>query len=372
MALPQAMTERRRLVPMEMRDVKQAGDRTRLALLTIALLVAGSIFSMLFSVTTGASDASIVDVIANMAGSEAALSARDRIIIFDIRLPRTILGFLIGASLAVSGTVIGPVPQSAGRSRPRRRLLRRKLRRGRHDRARRRSCSPARSASRHLRAARGCLRRRPRHDAAALQDRHPPRPDLGRHDAACRHRARRACARAYRPADLHGERPAAARPDLLEHGLACRRHMDEDRRRRPDRASVLHRPPLHGPRPQCHHARRGRRLSHGRSRPAAEERRDRRRRSRNWRFRRRQRRHRLRRHRRAAYPAHGDRAGSPLPAAGRSPSRRLAADLRRRAGAHPGRPGRTADRHHHRSGRWSLLPVDPAEAAFAPCPVSDL
>ncbi|NKL81043.1 FecCD family ABC transporter permease [Rhizobium leguminosarum] len=107
MALPQAMMERRRRFPMaDIREIRQAGDRTRLALLTIALLVVGSVFSMLFSVTTGASDASILDVISNMAGSEAALSTRDRIIIFDIRLPRAILGFLIGASLAVSGTVM--------------------------------------------------------------------------------------------------------------------------------------------------------------------------------------------------------------------------------------------------------------------------
>ncbi|MGB8290945.1 MAG: iron ABC transporter permease, partial [Rhizobium ruizarguesonis] len=107
MALPQAMTERRRPFPMpDIREIRQAGDRTRLALLAIALLVVGSVFSMLFSVTTGASDASILDVISNMAGSETALSTRDRIIIFDIRLPRAILGFLIGASLAVSGTVM--------------------------------------------------------------------------------------------------------------------------------------------------------------------------------------------------------------------------------------------------------------------------
>jgi iron complex transport system permease protein len=36
-----------------------------------------------------------------------------------------------------------------------------------------------------------------------------------------------------RTAGLHGQRPAAARPDLLGHGLACRRHMDEDRGGRP-------------------------------------------------------------------------------------------------------------------------------------------
>ncbi|AIC28621.1 iron-siderophores/B12/hemin ABC transporter permease protein [Rhizobium etli bv. mimosae str. IE4771] len=107
MALPQAMTQRgRRFAMAEIGETRRAGDRTRLAVLAIALLVAGSAFAVLFSVTTGASDASILDVIGNMTGSEAALSARDRIIIFDIRLPRTILGFLIGASLAVSGTVM--------------------------------------------------------------------------------------------------------------------------------------------------------------------------------------------------------------------------------------------------------------------------
>ena len=34
------------------------------------------------------------------------LSARDRIIIYDIRLPRVVLGVLIGAALAVSGAVM--------------------------------------------------------------------------------------------------------------------------------------------------------------------------------------------------------------------------------------------------------------------------
>ncbi len=54
----------------------------------------------------------------------------------------------------------------------------------------------------------------------------------------------------------------------------------------------------------------------------------------------------------------------------RSSARRLSADLRGCPGAHPGRPGRAADRHHHRGGRRPILPVDPAEAAFAPCSVS--
>jgi iron complex transport system permease protein len=106
MAVSEAMMENRRSFSAAFRRPRQAGDRTELALLGIAFLVVASVFALLFSITTGASDASILDVIRNMAGSETALSARDRIIIFDIRLPRAILGFLIGGSLAVSGAVM--------------------------------------------------------------------------------------------------------------------------------------------------------------------------------------------------------------------------------------------------------------------------
>jgi iron complex transport system permease protein len=86
----------------------RAGDRSQLALLVIALLIGGAIFSLLFSVTTGASNASFLDVARSVVTgkSEGVLSARDRIIIFDIRMPRAILGFLIGASLAVSGAIM--------------------------------------------------------------------------------------------------------------------------------------------------------------------------------------------------------------------------------------------------------------------------
>ncbi|WP_113000942.1 FecCD family ABC transporter permease [Rhizobium sp. Root1203] len=98
--------ERARLSPARLRERHMAGDRRPLALLTIALLALGSVLSLLFSVTTGASDASFLDVIANVAGSADALNVRDRVIIFDIRMPRAILGFLVGGSLAVSGAVM--------------------------------------------------------------------------------------------------------------------------------------------------------------------------------------------------------------------------------------------------------------------------
>ncbi|QFY62430.1 iron ABC transporter permease [Rhizobium grahamii] len=92
--------------PTMLRESHRAGNRAPLALLVIVLLLAGSILSLLFSVTTGASDASFLDVVINVTGSGDALNARDRIIIFDIRMPRAILGFLVGGSLAVSGAVM--------------------------------------------------------------------------------------------------------------------------------------------------------------------------------------------------------------------------------------------------------------------------
>lgn len=87
----------------------RAGDRSQLALLVIAALGVAAIFALFFSITTGASNASAFDVIHDMIRRgtvESALSVRDHVIIFDIRLPRAILGFLIGAALAVSGAIM--------------------------------------------------------------------------------------------------------------------------------------------------------------------------------------------------------------------------------------------------------------------------
>lgn len=86
------------------------GDRSARAKLTIAALTLALLLVALFSLTAGASDASAWDVVFGWAASgseaDAALSARDRIIVYDIRLPRVILGVLIGAALAVSGAVM--------------------------------------------------------------------------------------------------------------------------------------------------------------------------------------------------------------------------------------------------------------------------
>ena len=81
------------------------GDRSARARLAILVLGAVLVATFLFSLTWGASDASALSVVEDWLGL-GELSARDRIIIYDIRLPRTIMGVLIGAALAVSGATM--------------------------------------------------------------------------------------------------------------------------------------------------------------------------------------------------------------------------------------------------------------------------
>ncbi|WP_082074863.1 FecCD family ABC transporter permease [Martelella endophytica] len=87
---------------------RATGDRSRIAVATIFVLAVVSMAVLLISVATGASDASVFDVARAIltGGADDALAARDRIIIFDIRLPRAVMGFLVGASLAVCGTAM--------------------------------------------------------------------------------------------------------------------------------------------------------------------------------------------------------------------------------------------------------------------------
>lgn len=85
-----------------------AGDRSALARLVILLLCVLLALTMLFSLASGASDASAMAVVRGwlFGAADDALSVRDRIIINDVRLPRVVLGALVGASLAVSGAVM--------------------------------------------------------------------------------------------------------------------------------------------------------------------------------------------------------------------------------------------------------------------------
>ncbi len=61
----------------------------------------------LLSLTAGASDASALAVIHDLLFREVdGLAAYERIVILEIRLPRAVLGMLIGAALAISGAVM--------------------------------------------------------------------------------------------------------------------------------------------------------------------------------------------------------------------------------------------------------------------------
>lgn len=84
------------------------GDRTGVARLALAGLVLLLVAAMGLSLFTGASDASLLRLIdAWFSGTtDDPLLVRDRLVYFDIRLPRMLLGMLIGAGLAVSGVVM--------------------------------------------------------------------------------------------------------------------------------------------------------------------------------------------------------------------------------------------------------------------------
>jgi iron complex transport system permease protein len=86
-----------------------AGDRQGLALVIIAGLVLLLLVAAFISLTTGASGASFLNLIAAWLG-DPAISAqelqRDQTIIMAIRLPRLLMGILVGAALAVSGAVM--------------------------------------------------------------------------------------------------------------------------------------------------------------------------------------------------------------------------------------------------------------------------
>ncbi|HEY4200694.1 MAG TPA: iron ABC transporter permease [Devosiaceae bacterium] len=90
-------------------QVRPAGDRSRLAVLTIAGLALLLVVMALISITTGASGTSGWSVVESWFGLADAADPsvlRDHVIIYDIRLPRLALGMLVGAALSVSGVVM--------------------------------------------------------------------------------------------------------------------------------------------------------------------------------------------------------------------------------------------------------------------------
>ena len=97
----QTMDRKERLVD------QNSGDRSKLARISVFLLLIALIMTIVWSMTSGASDASVFAVLKGLffSNEAAGISARDNIIIFDIRLPRIYMGELVGAALAVYGAV---------------------------------------------------------------------------------------------------------------------------------------------------------------------------------------------------------------------------------------------------------------------------
>jgi iron complex transport system permease protein len=98
MALPRAPETTARRPVLHARALRARGSLLLLALFLVA--------SALVSLTAGASDASTTAVLAHYLGFNTTMTARDLLIVEQIRLPRVFLGMLVGAALAVSGAIM--------------------------------------------------------------------------------------------------------------------------------------------------------------------------------------------------------------------------------------------------------------------------
>ena len=84
---------------------RHPGDRSHKALALAFVLLALLVFAGVLSLAVGASGVSLWDAARAMVSAQD-MAPRDRIVLFDIRLPRTVMGMLVGAALAVSGAVL--------------------------------------------------------------------------------------------------------------------------------------------------------------------------------------------------------------------------------------------------------------------------
>ncbi|MEM9350685.1 MAG: iron ABC transporter permease [Pseudomonadota bacterium] len=89
----------------EARTRGRSGDRAVLARLVTLLMIVVMAVVAVAALAIGATDTSLWGAIGDiLTGRE--LDNRERIIIFDIRLPRLVMGMMVGAALAVSGAVM--------------------------------------------------------------------------------------------------------------------------------------------------------------------------------------------------------------------------------------------------------------------------
>lgn len=82
-----------------------AGDRSQAARrLTLWLMVA-LVATCLVGLGNGSSDTSLMQVLSDLTAGQD-VTAIDRVVLWDIRLPRVLLGCLVGAALAMSGAIL--------------------------------------------------------------------------------------------------------------------------------------------------------------------------------------------------------------------------------------------------------------------------
>ncbi|MEQ1404332.1 iron ABC transporter permease [Neorhizobium sp. Rsf11] len=83
-----------------------SGDRTQQGVLVLILLAAILFVACLISLGVGPTGVGLRDLWAYATGNAASLSTQERVILEAVRLPRTALGLLVGAGLAVSGAMM--------------------------------------------------------------------------------------------------------------------------------------------------------------------------------------------------------------------------------------------------------------------------
>ncbi|POF28383.1 FecCD family ABC transporter permease [Roseibium marinum] len=96
------------------RPEASSGNREPLARAAIALLVVLALVTMLGSLAIGPIAIPVLELLPHMpgrvlaasAGAPEGVSVRDWIVVMEIRLPRVVLGALVGAALAVAGAVM--------------------------------------------------------------------------------------------------------------------------------------------------------------------------------------------------------------------------------------------------------------------------
>jgi iron complex transport system permease protein len=90
---------------LPMKATGAEGDRTLQGFLTLGALVLLVIVASLISLSSGPTGVGLRDLMAYLVGSDS-LSAQDVVVLEAVRLPRTALGLLVGAGLAVSGAMM--------------------------------------------------------------------------------------------------------------------------------------------------------------------------------------------------------------------------------------------------------------------------